>query len=290
MGALRARTAYEVAQRLAVYAGALACAIFVLVPFWWTLTMSLKNARAVTAIPPRILFHPSLANYAALFSHQAFSAVAQSRVDFSRVLGNSLIESGAAVAISLLLGFPCAYALARMRFRWRENVAVTILSFYFAPPLALALPLFEIYQALHLYNTLPGMILVDQLICLPLIIWVLRSYFEEVPIEIEEAAKIDGCTIGQLLRRVLWPITRPAVAATATLAFIFCWNNFLFGYLLSGNQTEPIATAAISFISYQQVLWGQMSAAAILAVIPEFILALLTQRYLVRGLSFGAIQ
>lgn len=273
-----------------VYVGALACALFVLVPFLWTLAMSLKNARDVTAIPPLLWFHPTLQNYAALFSNQAYSAIAHSQIDFTRVLTNSLIESGTAVLISLLLSFPCAYALARMRFRFRENVAVTILSFYFAPPLALALPLFEIYQALHLYNTVPGMILVDQVICLPLIIWVLRSYFEEIPVEIEEAAKIDGCTLRQLLSVILWPITRPAVAATATLAFIFCWNNFLFGYLLSSTQTQPIATAAISFISYQQVLWGQMSAAAILAVIPEFVLALLTQRYLVRGLSFGAIQ
>lgn len=152
------------------------------------------------------------------------------------------------------------------------------------------MPLYIVYQKLHLYNTFIGLILVYQLISLPLVIWMMRSYFEEIPIAIEQAARTDGYSWASAFFRLVLPLVAPGMAATLVLAFIFCWNNFVFGLMLGGTNTQPVTVGLLSFMGTNEVQWGLMAAATVIAIVPEMAMALAVQRYMIRGLTFGAVK
>jgi multiple sugar transport system permease protein len=152
------------------------------------------------------------------------------------------------------------------------------------------IPLYLIYQQVGLYNTHAGLILAYQLITLPFTIWMLRSFFLEVPLEIQEAATIDGCSWLGVLGRVILPLSLPGISVTVILGFMFSWNAFNYPLMLAGRQTFPVTVGAIQFISYEQVLWGQMAAATIVAALPQLVLSLMVQKYIVRGLTMGAVK
>jgi len=205
------------------------------------------------------------------------------------LLGSVVISAGA-VALSVATGILAAYAFARYTFPLKEHLAFLFLSFRFAPFIAFLIPLYILYQRLGLYNTRLGLILAYQLITLPFTIWMLRSFFMEIPLEIEEAAKIDGCSWWGVLTRMILPLSRPGIAVTVILGFMFSWNAFNYPLMLAGRQTFPVTVGAIQFISYEQVLWGQMAAAALISVLPQLLLSLLVQKYIVRGLTMGAVR
>jgi multiple sugar transport system permease protein len=276
-------------KRLVIYLLMFLLAIYILAPLVWILMMSFKSKADVIAVPPKFIFTPTLDNYKALFG----VAGGQTLVTGSAFLSyfkNSLILSIGSVLLALLLGLPAAYAIARLRFKAKESLAFTYLSFRFVPEITIILPLYVIYQQLKLYNTYLGLILVYQLIALPLMIWMMRSYFEEIPIAIEQAAQTDGYSWFASFRKLILPLVAPGMAATLVLAFIFCWNNFVFGLMLGGNSTQPVTVGLLSFMGTNEVQWGLMAAATIVAILPLFILALLVQRYMIRGLTFGAVK
>jgi multiple sugar transport system permease protein len=194
------------------------------------------------------------------------------------------------VLLSFLAGVPASFALARYRFRGKEPLAFLFLSFRFAPFIAFLIPLYILFQRTGLYNTYSGLILAYQIITLPFTIWMLRSFFMEIPLEVEEAAKIDGCAWWGVLTRVILPLSLPGVAVTLILGFMFSWNAFNYPLMLAGRQTFPVTVGAIQFISYEQVLWGQMAAASLVAVVPQLVLSLFVQKYIVRGLTMGAVR
>ncbi len=201
-----------------------------------------------------------------------------------------MIISTGAVTLSLLASIPAAYALARFTFPLKNTVAFVFMSFRFVPFIAFVIPLYLLYQRLGLYNTYTGLIFVYQLITLPFTIWLLRSFFMEIPLEIQEAAKIDGCSALGVLVRVILPLSVPGIAVTVILGFMFCWNAFNYPLMLAGRETFPVTVGAIQFISYEQVLWGQMAAATIVATVPQLVLSLMVQKYIVRGLTMGAVR
>jgi len=164
------------------------------------------------------------------------------------------------------------------------------MSFRFVPFLVFVIPLYLLYQRVGLYNTHLGLILAYQLITLPFTIWILRSFFMEVPLEIQEAAEIDGCSWAGILTRVILPLSMPGIAVTVILGFMFSWNAFNYPLMLAGRQTFPVTVGAIQFISYDQVLWGQMAAATIVSALPQLLLSLMVQKYMVRGLTMGAVR
>ena len=147
-----------------------------------------------------------------------------------------------------------------------------------------------IYQKIGLYDTYWGLIWVYQLITLPLLVWVLRGYFEDISVEIEQAAQLDGYTRPQIFLRILLPLIKPGLAASSLLAFIFAWNSFTFPLLLSGFKIMPVTVASLRYIASDTVHYGQMAVAAAVTATPEVILALVIQKHLVRGLSFGAVK
>lgn len=277
-------------RNLAIAAGALLLIVWTVFPFLWILLTSLKSPGDILSVPPKFLFTPTTDNYAALVLGEQKGQYASTRPDFPRFFLNSIIVSVGAVALSVAAGIPAAYALARFNFRGKETLAFLFMSFRFVPFIAFVIPLYLLYQDIGLYNTHAGLILAYQLITLPFTIWMLRSFFMEIPTEIQEAAKIDGCSWLGVLTRVILPLSMPGIAVTVILGFIFCWNAFNYPLMLAGRQTFPVTVGAIQFISYEQVLWGQMAAATIVAALPQLILSLMVQKYIVRGLTMGAVR
>jgi multiple sugar transport system permease protein len=269
---------------------ALALVVWTVFPFFWILLTSLKQPLDVIAAPPKIFFEPTLDNYAGIFIGRQRGAYASARPDFPLFFLNSVIISGGAVLLSFLAGIPASFALARYRFRFKEQLAFLFMSFRFAPFIAFLIPLYILFQRTGLYNTYSGLIFAYQIITLPFTIWMLRSFFMEIPLEVEEAAKIDGCSWWGVLTRIILPLSMPGIAVTLILGFMFSWNAFNYPLMLAGRQTFPVTVGAIQFISYEQVLWGQMAAASLVAVLPQLILSLFVQKYIVRGLTMGAVK
>ncbi len=264
-------------------------AVFTLFPIIWIFSLSLKNFRDIIAYPPKLLFTPTLQNYAAIFVKDGAANLGSS-LNYTEFLVNSLIITGCSVGLSALIGIPASYALARFNFRRRDDLSFSILSLRFAPELLVIIPLYAVFQRLRLYDTYLGMVLVSQFITLPLFIWIMRSFFAEVPKEIEEAAAVDGCTTLQTMMKITLPITKPGIAGAMIVSFIFCWNNLLFGLVLSGANTQPVTVAILQTMQFDQVNWGVMAAAAMVTIIPGLLVASYFERYLVRGLTMGAMK
>ncbi len=270
--------------------GYLAAAFFVLFPILWILMMSFKEFGDIIAYPPRFIFTPTLANYEeVLFGTEAQQA-AGVMPDFLHNLLNSIIISGGAVLVSTLIGVPAAFALARGSLFAAIHIRFTFLSFRFAPELAVILPLFLIYKQIGLYDSYVGMILVHQLITLPLIILIATNFFREIPVEIEEAAVLDGAGIVTTLVKILVPIVMPGIASAMIVAFIFSWNNLVFGLVLAGGSTRPVTMGILQAMTFDQIKWGLMAAAAIVAAVPGMIAAVWFQRQIIRGLTLGAVK
>ena len=263
-------------------------AFFVLFPLLWILLMSLKNFGDIIAYPPKFIFTPTLENYRAIAFGESGTGLGTSV--FVRFVLNSLIISGGAVLLSFVVGIPAAYSLARAPFPWKSQVAFTFLSFRFAPELAVILPLFVIFKNVGLYDSYLGMILVHQLITLPLVIWIMIGFFQSIPSDIEAAAMVDGANRWQTLYRVALPMVRPGIASALIIAFIFSWNNLTFGLVLSGGQTQPVTVGILQTMTFDQIKWGLMAAAAVIAAIPGILVAIYAQQYLTRGLTMGAVK
>lgn len=264
--------------------------VFALFPLLWVVLMSLKSKADIVAYPPKFIFSPTLKNYGDILLGVTGFGHMEGKSDFLIYFKNTLIISTGAVLLSILVGVPASYALARYKFPGKEDIAFTFLSFRFAPELAVVIPLFIIFQSLHLYDTYLGMILVYQLIAAPLLIWVLRGYFEDIPVEVEQAAMVDGYGWWGIFSKVAMPLVAPGLAAAVILAFIFCWNNFSFGLVLAGRSAQPLTLGLLGFFDVAEVKWGQLAAATVIAIVPELILAFAVLRYLIRGLTFGAVR
>ncbi|QKC97977.1 carbohydrate ABC transporter permease [Mesorhizobium sp. NZP2298] len=264
--------------------------IFFMFPIVWIFMMSFQTNETILRIPPQLIFEPTLANYTALITGKLITAAGTLDIAFMRNLWNSVFLSVTSVAVSLLLGVPAAYAFARHKFRGSEDIAFTLLSFKFAPALLVLLPLTLYFQKLGLANTYIGLIWVYQLICLPLILWIVRGYFEDIPADIEYAYRIGGHSWFATFRKIALPLAGPGIAAAGLLAFIFAWNNFVFALVLASADKQPVTVGALAFITSSGIQYGQISAAIVLSITPTLALALYAQRYLVEGLSLGAVK
>ncbi len=257
---------------------------FALFPIIWIFLLSLKSQDQL--FTTYFAFTPTLEPYKAVLG---LSSATES-VPFMRYFLNSLIASFGAVFISLLVGVPAAYAFARFKFRGSNDMLFTLLSFRFAPELMVIIPVYVIYQKLHLFDTHLGLIWVFQLITLPLIVWILRSYFQDLTPELEQSALLDGYTRTQAFIKVVLPLVKPGLAAAALLAFIFAWNSFIFPFILTGSNAQTVTVGALAFMGGAKPRYNLTAAASIISLIPPMVLALSIQRYLVRGLTFGAVK
>ena len=258
--------------------------------------MSIKKQTDMIAYPPKFIFKPTIQNYlwtlGLKIQEEVTSGIRGQPLppEFVKAFVNSVIICGGTVALSVGVGALAAYALAKFKFRVKENIAFTFLSFRFAPPLAIIIPLYFVYVRIGLYNSYLGLILGYQLITLPLTVWLMRVAFEEVPEEIDEAATIDGCDWWTKFLKIDLPLSRGGLVAVVVLSFVFAWNEFTFPLIIGGSTTKPIPIAMLDFVTYSQVLYGPMAAAVLLAIVPNIISISFILGFLVKGLTFGAIK
>jgi len=264
---------------------------FFLFPIIWMIGMSFKTIDDILAWPPKFLFTPTLDNFRAIiFSQMEVSGVGNIQIDFMASFWHTLLISGGAVLVSVLLGVPAAYAISRFNFKGRDDIAFTFLSFRFGPELLVVVPIFFIFQRIGLIDTYPGLIWVYQLITMPMIIWIMRSYVDDVPVDFEHACVVDGYPRWKAVFRIILPVIRPGIAASALLAFIYAWNNFLFALVLGSSNTSTLTLSAMKFISAEALRYGIMSAGIVISFLPILVFSIVAQRYFVRGLSMGAIK
>ena len=264
--------------------------LFFMFPIFWIVLMSFQTNETILRSPPSMLFSPTVQNYQALITGRLETNAGTLDIAFMSNLLNSVILSVGSVAVALILGVPAAYAFARHKFRGSEDIAFTLLSFRFAPPLLVLLPLTLYFEDLGLANTYGGLIWVYQLICLPLILWIVRGYFEDISPDVEHAYRIAGHSWWSTFRRIALPLAGPGIAAAGLLAFIFAWNNFIFALVLASADKQPVTVGALAFVTASGIQYGQIAAAVVLSITPTLALALWAQRYLVEGLSLGAVK
>ncbi len=255
-----------------------------LLPVYWLATISLKQPVDQFAVPPVwISFTPTLEHFREILFARPFLTY----------VWNSIVVAGGSTLLALLLGAPAAYGLARFRLphELHERLSFWILSTRMFPPIISIVPLFLVMNRLDLLNTRASLVLIYTAFNLPLVVWMMRGFFEEVPVELEEAAMVDGLNRVQALVRVVLPLTAPGLAATAVFCLIVAWNEFLFALVLT--QTDRVMTLPVGIaaqVTQFEIRWGAMSAAGVLAMVPILIFAFAVQRYLVRGLSMGAVK
>lgn len=271
-------------------------ALFAFPLFYW-FTTAFKDAREIFEIPPRLIgFTPTMRNFEEVFG-VSFGGAAQREVlpgggnfRMGPRLWDSVViavlSTGLAVAISTL----AAYALSRMDFRGRHHFVGWVLSTRMMPPVAVAIPMFFIFQRLTLLDTYTGMVLIHALMNLPLAVLLLKSFFDDIPKEIDESALVDGASRWLIFRRVVLPMAKGGVAATAVLCFIFSWTEFLFALTLTQTSIKTVPVVSSTFVTSTGTAWGNMAALGAAAMIPAFVFVLLVQKQLVRGLTLGSLK
>ena len=254
--------------------------VFALAPIVWIFLMSLKLPQDIVAYPPKFVFTPTLANYADVFTGP----------EFMTPFVNSLIVTVGSLLLTLVIGLPTAYALARFSFRGKENIAFGILSLRFAPELLIILPLYLVFQNVGLTDNYLGLILAYQLVTLPMLVWMLRSFIEDLPTELEEAVAVDGGTRWTAFRHVLFRLIAPGLGAALMLSFIWAWNSYTLPLVLSGRNTQVITTGIQQYISFQSIDWGPMAAATVISMVPGILFAIFALRWIVGGLTAGTVK
>jgi trehalose/maltose transport system permease protein len=269
-------------KQTAFYAAVVAIVVIAVFPFYYAILTSFKSGTDLFKVsywPTQV----SLDNYKEVLTQGSFV----------QNLMNSVIVASSVVALSLLLAVTGAYALSRVKFRGRGLILLTILSVSMFPQIAVLAGLFELVRYLHLYNTPQAMIFAYMIFTLPFTVWVLTTFMRDLPVEIEEAAIVDGATPWIIIRRVFLPLMWPALVTTGLLAFIAAWNEFLFALTLTSSnatRTVPVAIALLSGSTQYEVPWGIIMAASVMVTIPLIVLVLIFQRKIISGLTAGGVK
>lgn len=254
----------------------LICALPVFV-FLWMFMTGLKTQADNLAIPPKIFFSPTFQNFKDVFGQG----------NFFKYLLNSTIVASFSVFIALLFGLPAAYGIAKYKM---HKIGILLLIARMVPFISYLIPWFIVFRSLHLVDTYVALITTHLIITLPFVIWIMVNYFEGIPSSLEEAARVDGCTIYQAFYHILLPVVRNGIFTAGVLSFIFSWNQFLFSLILSGNKTMTVPVAVFQFISYEEINWGGLAAAASVITIPPLIMTVFIQKYMIKGLTSGAVK
>jgi len=254
---------------------------FSLLPFLWFIDTSLKTDLEITSVPPVLVPSGSLQFYRS----------ALERYDLLHYVKNSVITAGFTTLITLLISMPAAYALARLRMRFKKLFLYALILVSMFPQISIAGPVWRILDSLNLLNSYPGLIMPYVTLTLPLGVWIIASFFQELPRELEDAARIDGCGHFQTLWRIIIPLAAPGVFTAAILVFIYAWNEFFFALLIMTQQRYQTLPVGIALFQGEYTLpWGDIAAASTIATVPLVLLVFLFQRRIVSGLSAGAIK
>ncbi len=261
----------------------LACSVIVLISpavfvFLWMLSLALKNEVDNMAFPPVFIPNPpTLANFIDVFEKN----------DFLTYAYNSVVVSFTATGLALLVGVPAGFGIAKAK---AAKAAALIMIARVTPGLSYLIPLFLLFQWMGLTGTLTPIIITHLVITVPIVVWVMIGFFEGLPTELEEAALMDGATIWQAFRYIAMPLARPGIMVSMILSFIFSWNNFIFAVVLAGRETRTLPVAVYNVLTFEQVSWGPLAAAALVVTAPVLILTLLMQKGIVEGLTAGGVK
>jgi multiple sugar transport system permease protein len=261
------------------YIVAIALTLFFIFPVYWLFIISFKTPDEIFAFPP--VWYPEsiqFANYRVLFKDGDAETV-----------WNSLILAGVSTVIAMVLGTICAYSLVRFK-TGGENLAVWIISQRMMPPIAIAFPIFLLYVFFGWVDSFHGLIILYTAFSLPYVIWMMRGYIEDLPLELEESALVDGCTRWEVLWKVVFPMVRSGLFATAVFTFVFAWNDFLFALVLTRTEVITYTVQVTHYFGGQSNFWAKIAAMSVLGTIPVFFTVATLQRYLVRGISMGAVK
>ena len=259
-------------------------AVVAVAPLLVLLVISFKTRLEVLDVPPSLRFDWGVVkeNYRTVIEDQSFLSY----------VWNSALVTGVSTLIALALGVPAAYAFSRLRFRGRDQWSTTILSFRFMPPVAVAIPIYLMIRRIELVDNPIGLILPYVAFSLPLVVWIMIGFFDEIPRELDDSALVDGCTRWSLLLRVMLPLVRPGMIVAAIFGVIFIWNEFLVGlYLITSQEKQTIPIAASALLTTESPIdWNIAATVGVLTVIPILIFSIFVQRYIVRGITAGAIK
>ena len=260
-----------------------AAAVLVLVSpavlvFLWMLSLSLKNEIDNTAFPPVFIpAPPVLDNYLTVFRANKFGLY----------LWNSILITGGATLIGLVVGVPAGYGVAKAK---ATRFAMLIMLARMTPALSFLIPLFMLFQWLGLIGTHAALIITHLVITIPIIVWVMMGYFESLPKELDDAALVDGASLWQAFRYIALPLAKPGIFVGAILSFIFSWNNFIFAVILAGKETRTLPVAIYNVLTFEQISWGPLAAAALLVTAPVLIVTIIAQKQIVAGLTAGGLK
>ena len=266
-------------RQTVLYVGLVVISVIVLFPIIWIFITSVKPTADMPAYPPKFVFRPTFEHYARAFTRSGFLG---SFID-------STVISVIVMALSISLGSMCAYALARFNVGGK-NFRFWILSQRMFPPVAMILPLYILMRRLHLLDTYAALIITYTVVNLPFTVWLMRGFIKDIPKEMDEAAFIDGCSIWKTFWRIILPVVTPGLVAAAIFAFISSWNEFLFAMILTGGNVKTVPLVASEVITDKEVLWGPMSAIGAMTAAPIILFTFFVQKYIVRGMSYGAIK
>ncbi len=261
------------------YLVAIILTVFFVFPVYWLFIISFKTPDEIFAFPP--VWYPEsiqFANYRVLFKDGDAVTV-----------WNSLVLAGVSTVIAMVLGTICAYSLVRFK-TGGENLAVWIISQRMMPPIAIVFPIFLLYVFFGWVDTYHGLIILYTAFSLPYVIWMMRGYIEDLPLELEESALVDGCTRWEVLWKVVFPMVRSGLFATAVFTFVFAWNDFLFALVLTRTEVVTYTVQVTHYFGGQSNFWAKIAAMSVLGTIPVFFAVATLQRYLVRGISMGAVK
>ena len=261
------------------YLAAVVALIVFLFPIYWLFAMSLKTAEEIFAFPP--VWWPSsirLENYLVLF-----------RDGDAKTIGNSLVIATVSTVLAMFFGTLCAYSIARFR-TGGDNFAMWVLSNRMLPPIVIVFPVFLLYVRLGWVDTYQGLIVLYTAFNLPYVIWMMRGYIQDIPLELEESALVDGCTRWGVFRKVVLPMARSGIFATAVFTFVFAWNEFLFALVLARSEVTTFPVQVTHYLGGQSNFYSKIAAMSVLGTLPIFIAVAMLQRFLVRGISLGAVK
>lgn len=264
----------------AIYSLLLLAILIWSVPVIWVVLTSIKPRTLIFNSPPTLFFLPTLGHY--IEALQTGGIV--------RSIGNSLIISVFSTALAMLVAVPAAYAFARLRFRMRTPLTFYTLLIQMAPPIGLLIPFYFGFSKIDLLDTYTGLITIYLTITIPFSVWLMMSYFAEIPFELEEAAAIDGASRFKAFFEIVMPLARGGIAVATIFAFIYAWNDFLYAVVLSGPTTQPATVAIFSFLAAEESRWGPFTATAVMIMAPVVVIALFAQKHIVQGLSLGGIK
>lgn len=273
-------------------------AVITLFPILWVYTSSVKTPEQIFEMPPKWIFKPTLHNFEVVLGlkipteletvSQEGSGQIQSK--FPRYLLNSVVVALGSTALSLVIGAPAAYSLSRQRMRGAQAILTGLILTRLVPPITVVIPIYILMRNAHLLDTYQGLILVYLAFNLPFTIWIMRGFFLDLPVELEEASLVDGSSRYGAFLRIVLPLAAPGLATTAIFSIIFSWNEFLFASILTTENARTLTPSISTFITDKAILWGRLYAAAAIVLLPVMIFALVVQRHLGRGVTSGALK